>query len=216
MIQQFAPRHLQEIIQLGNPIAHIHRLAAAGLQFAEVEIHGDNQVQIPDFLQAEIVLRHDHIPLARTAADPRGQSHVRLRGVRAGMDDFRRCVAVRAPVHLVLHRGEKLLRRLHARIVINARRVNLQHLPPEGLLRRPDVPDAREQLVEVIAAPRLLEPFIIHRESLDDVFPQPLRGPDAKLRAAMRLHPVAHRDDDIEIVVFHRAGHLPASLLSNY
>ena len=29
---------------------------------------------------------------------------------------------------------------------------------------------------------------------------QPLRGPDAELRGLVRFHPVAHRDDDIEVV----------------
>jgi hypothetical protein len=39
------------------------------------------------------------------------------------------------------------------------------------------------------------------REAFHQVFPQPLRGPDAELRAPMRLHPVTHRDDDVEVVV---------------
>jgi len=40
---------------------------------------------------------------------------------------------------------------LDARIVVDAGGVNLQHLPPEHLLGRTDVADAREQLVEVAA-----------------------------------------------------------------
>ena len=86
------------------------------------------------------------------------------------------------------------------RIVVDAGRVNLQHLAPEHLLRRPDVADAGQQFLEVIPAPGPLEPLVIQRKALDDVFPQPLRGPDAELRAAVRLHAVAHGDDDVEVV----------------
>jgi len=40
-----------------------------------------------------------------------------------------------------------------------------------------------------------------HREAFHDILPQPLRSPDAELGASLRFHPVAHRDDHIEVVV---------------
>ena len=58
---------------------------------------------------------------------------------------------------------------------------------------------AGQQLVEMVAL-SLFEPFVIQRETFDDVSPQPLRGPDAKLRAPLRFHPVANRDDDVEVI----------------
>jgi len=53
-----------------------------------------------------------------------------------------------------------------------------------------------------------LEPLVIQGESLDDVFPQPLRRPDAELRAPVRFHMVAHGDDHIQVVVLDVAGDL--------
>lgn len=42
---------------------------------------------------------------------------------------------------------------------------------------------------------------VVHGKAFDDVFAQPLGGPYAKLRATMRLHPVANGNDDIEVEV---------------
>ena len=72
---------------------------------------------------------------------------------------------------------------------------------PEHPLRRPDVADAVEQFFEVIPTGRRLEAFIVHREALHDVLAQPLRSPNAKLRAAQRLDPVPDGNDDVEAVV---------------
>ena len=69
--------------------------------------------------------------------------------------------------------------------------------------RGADVPDALEQLVEIIVLPvagRIFQPLVVQRESLDDVFPQPLRGPLAELRAPVRFHPVTDGNDDIQVV----------------
>ena len=152
-------------------------------------------------LSVQIILRHHHIRLARTGARPGHQPHVGLARVGSGGDDFRRRLPERCLVHLVLHRGEEELRRPGPRIVVRARGVNIQHLAPERFLRRPDVADALQQFVKVSPATRLLQPLVIHREALHDVFPQPLRGSDAELRAALGFHAVADGDDDIQIVV---------------
>jgi len=135
------------------------------------------------------------------APEPTGQAHVRFGSVRAPGNHLRRRLAVDGPVHLVLHGGEELLGRFLAWVVVNARGVDVEHLAPKHLLQGPDVPDARQQLLEVIAPAAALEPLVVQGEAFDDILPQPLRGSDAKLRAPMRFHPVADRDDDIEIVV---------------
>jgi hypothetical protein len=59
--------------------------------------------------------------------------------------------------------------------------VDLEHLVPEHLLRRPDVADAREQLVEVVATTAPLEALVVQREPLDDVLAEPLRRPNPEL-----------------------------------
>jgi len=71
--------------------------------------------------------------------------------------------------------------------------------PPEDLFRRPDIADARQQFFEIVPASDLLQPFVVERKALDDVFSQPLGRPDAKLRAPVRLDPVADRDDNIQL-----------------
>src|SRR5690606_41136659 len=81
--------------------------------------------------------------------------------------------------------------RLCARVVVDAGRVDLEDLAPEHLLRRPDVADAGEQLVEVVPATGSLEPLVVEGEALDDVLAQALGRPDAELGAAVRLHAVA-------------------------
>jgi hypothetical protein len=48
--------------------------------------------------------------------------------------------------------------------------------------------------------------FVVQGEALDDVLAEPLRGPDAELRAAMGLHAVADGDDDVEVVVLDLIG----------
>jgi hypothetical protein len=61
-------------------------------------------------------------------------------------------------------------------------------------------------------ARRILQPLIVHREPLHDVFPQPLRRPDPELRPPQRFHPVAHGDDDIEVVELDVPRDLPFPL----
>src|SRR5690606_32924966 len=90
-----------------------------------------------------------------------------------------------------------------------------QDLAPEDLLRRPDVADAREQLVEVVPAAGTLEPFVVEGEALDDVLAQPLGRPDAELGAAVRPHAVADGDDDVEVEVVDLSRDLPVSLPLN-
>jgi hypothetical protein len=109
-------------------------------------------------------------------------------------------------VHLVLHGLEEELRAVGVLVVVDAGGIDVEDFPPENALGRADVADAVDQLIEVVAAARLLEAFVVHREALDDVFAEPLRGPDAELRAAERLDPVAHRDDHVEVVVVHLIG----------
>ena len=64
----------------------------------------------------------------------------------------------------------------------------------------------------VVTAAGPLEPFPVEGESLDEVLAESLGSPDADLRATGRLHAVANRDDDVEIVVVDRPTNLTVSL----
>lgn len=72
-----------------------------------------------------------------------------------------------------------------------------------------DVADTLQQFIEVggYARPRwVLEPLVVEHEALHDVFPQPLCGPNAELRASLRLHPVADGENGIQVVVLRFIG----------
>ena len=45
-----------------------------------------------------------------------------------------------------------------------------------------------------------LQPLVIQHKPFDDELAQPLGSPDAERGVAMRLHPVADRQDNIEVV----------------
>lgn len=109
------------------------------------------------------------------------------------------------PMHLVLHRFEKEQADILRGVVVNARRVNVCDLLVEAPLRGADVLNPAHQLFEVIEGLiGILQTLIVEHEALDDVLPQPLRCPNSKLRAPQRLHSVADRDDDIEVVELRR------------
>ena len=108
---------------------------------------------------------------------------------------------------------------LRVRRVVHARRVNIEHLLVEAPLGRADVPDALQQLVEVILLPlarRVLQPLVVHGEALHQILAQARRGPLAELRAAMAAHAVADGENGVQIVVLDLAGDLPRALRSNY
>lgn len=69
------------------------------------------------------------------------------------------------------------------------------HFLVEALLRRADVADAGQQLVEVVPPAGLLQALVVHGEALDQVLLQVGGGPLAELGAARRAHPVAHGED---------------------
>ena len=105
------------------------------------------------------------------------------------------------PVHLVLHGLKEQLSHLRPRVVIHARLVNVANLPVKIPLRNPDFPDAPEQFVVILVfRAALLQPLVVQGKALDDVFAQTLGGPDAELRASMRLHPVADGNNDVQVV----------------
>lgn len=55
----------------------------------------------------------------------------------------------------------------------------------------------------------------INHEALHDIFTQFPRGPDPKLRTPMRMHPITHRNDDVEIIIFNVSRNSSPSLFLN-
>ena len=79
-------------------------------------------------------------------------------------------------MHLVLHGLEEEFRRLGPGVVVLAEGVDVENLPPEDALGGANIPDAIEQFAKVVAAAGFLEAFVVERETLEDVFAEPLRG----------------------------------------
>lgn len=82
-------------------------------------------------------------------------------------------------------------------------------------LRQSYLADAFLQFGEVVHGTARLKTIIIQCKAFDDVFFKALRGPDAELRALRRLYAVAHRDDDIEIIIFKFPLYLSFTFLLN-
>ena len=87
---------------------------------------------------------------------------------------------------------------------------------PKHLFRRPDVPDAFQQLLEVDAGIRVLEAFVIEQEALNQVFTQVFGRPAAELCASQRAYPVANCQNGVEAIVINLPGDLSGTLLVNY
>ncbi len=121
--------------------------------------------------------------------------------VRPAGDDFGSGLASDGTMHLVLHRLEKLQADLLRRVVINAGRVDVRDLLVKPPLGGADVLNPPRQFLEIIKRlVRILQPLVVEYESLDDVFPQPLRSPNAELRGHARFDPIADGNDSLEIV----------------
>lgn len=123
------------------------------------------------------------------------------------------------PVHFVLHGGEELAGYFGVRGVVDAGGVDVQNLLVEAPFRGADVADALQLLLEIIllaGTGRVLEPFVVHGEALEQIFAQAFGRPLAELGAAMTADAVAHRKNNGKIVVENLAADLAGPLLSNY
>src|SRR5665213_896839 len=116
----------------------------------------------------------------------------------------------------ILDHFKKLDRLGAVRIVVNARRIEIQHLAIERLLAAANVADSFEELFPIITAAGTLETLVIHGESLDDILAQSCRCPLAKLSGHVRLDAVAYRYDEVKIIVLNPPRNLSISFLLNY
>jgi hypothetical protein len=93
---------------------------------------------------------------------------------------------------------------------------DVARLPVEPLLRGADVPDPRQQFFEVVSRPRILEPLVLHRETLDQILREHRGGPLAKLHGPRGGHAVPDRQDHIQVVDLDLAPNLAGALCANY
>lgn len=116
---------------------------------------------------------------------------------------------------LVLHLSKEDLGLPLAGLVVAAEGEEVAHLLVETLLRGADLPDAGEQLVEVVPAARVLQPLIVHEEAFHQKLPQMGGRPLAELGATRGADPVTDGEDEVEIVEQCAALHLTAALSLN-
>ncbi|MPN46326.1 hypothetical protein SDC9_193912 [bioreactor metagenome] len=119
------------------------------MQLGELKICRDNSIEPLQFFLTQVILGYRSIGLARDGSRP--IRHAKIRGFRVDTrhNQFGGRLAMNSPMHLVLHRGKKDLRGFSSWVVIDARCVDVEDLPPEDLLRGADISDTREELIEI-------------------------------------------------------------------
>jgi hypothetical protein len=101
-------------------------------------------------------------------------------------------------------------------VVIDAGGVDVRNLLIEAALAGADVLNAASQLIEIIEGLiRVFQALVIQHKALDDILAQPLRRPDAKARRHRAFHPVAHRQNHVEVIKRHVARHRSRALRAN-
>lgn len=101
---------------------------------------------------------------------------------------------------LVLHFGEEHLSRRVVGAVVTGQGEQFAHLLVKTLLGSANFADARQQLVEVVPALRILQALVVHDEALDEVFAKVGGCPLAELCAARTLDPIADGQDHFQSV----------------
>jgi hypothetical protein len=116
MVQDLPLRKPQEVVELDDPVGHVHRLASHCLQLSELQVEVYDAVQHIESVVGQVVLGDVHVGSSRDVPAPACEAHVGLRRVGPGSNDLGRGVSVRCPVHLVLHGGEEPVCGLGARV----------------------------------------------------------------------------------------------------
>ena len=104
-------------------------------------------------------------------------------------------------MNLVLDFLEKLNGDFRLGIIVNTGRVDFKHLTVKHLFGSADIADTLQQLLEVSAAAQIFQALIIQSKAFSHILLQNPRCPNTKLHAALRLHTVADRNDDIKIII---------------
>ena len=121
-------------------------------------------------------------------------------------------------VYFVLHGGEELFCNRRGGLVIDSGGEDIGHLLVEAPLGETDLPDLLEELLEVVHSEDLT---LFHARTIDDVAAQcevseHLGRPLPEVCGTDGVHPVADRDDGVEVVVVDATRDLPRPLGSNH
>ncbi len=103
--------------------------------------------------------------------------------------------------HLVLNRRVECLCAVRVRVIVCTGGVDVPHLLIESLLRRAYLADFLEQLVEIVKAGCRFQPSVIDRKALHQILAEPIGGPLPELGPSRRSHPIAYRQNHLQVVV---------------
>ena len=117
-------------------------------------------------------------------------------------------------VQFILYGSKELTREIGIRIVVDTCDEDVRHLLIQVALAAADVTDALQQLPE-IATTVTLQSFIIQHESLLYKLTQMCCSPLTESRSHLRLHPIAHGYNHVQIVVAYLSSDAAITLLSN-
>ncbi len=137
----------------------------------------------------------------RVALVAGGHAHHRQSGIGVMGDQLGGRLATDGPQQFVLHDFEKFDRLFGFWVVADTCCIDVLDFLVEDPFRKADFADALLQLVEIVHRLARLHPFVVQRETLDEVFTQHLRCPDTELRALMRFYTVADRNNYVEVIV---------------
>jgi hypothetical protein len=152
--------------------------------------------------------------------DLTGQSLVGFGVVGTAPDQFRGGHAGSGKMELVLNDAEKLGGLRPGRIVITRHGEDLFNPQVHPSFAGADIADAFEQFVEVVrngrtGHGRILQPLVVHGETLDDILLQALRRPDAETGGNQAFYAVADGNDHVQIVVIKLALDIATALFAN-
>jgi len=154
-----------------------------------------------DLILAQVALGHDDARLAHLVALPGQQAEMRIGGICPCGDEFGCSLPGHGVDEKILYGGIEDLGALVGLVVVAAEGEEVAHFLVKALLGGPNISDALQHLVEVIrAAVGVLQPLVIHHETLDQVVLQDGGSPPTELHATGRAHPVAHGQNRIEVV----------------
>ena len=120
-------------------------------------------------------------------------------------------------MELILHSGKEISGNGRIFIVISRQRVNVGDFLVETPFTGANLPDTFKEFVKIVFAKALtlLEPFIIQHKPLNDKFIQGLGRPNAKLRSLIAVHPIAHGNNGVKIVIFQLSLDTAIAFLAN-
>lgn len=124
-------------------------------------------------------------------------------------------IAGNRPEHFVLDLLEERLGLLGSLVVVNRGVVAATYIRLEAPFRGPYFADMCQPLVQIVPGIGVLEPRVIHGETLMDVLFQHIGGPNPELGCPFGVHSIADGDDGMEIKEVLIASNLPPTLVLN-